>query len=193
MKVIGLTGGVGMGKTTVAAQALRLGVAVSDTDDLARQVVAPGSAALQEIAHVFGDGLIDSAGGLKRSELAHLVFSDTAARQKLEAIVHPRIRNLWRVQLAEWRGQGFALAMVVIPLLFETSAESEMDATICVACSAATQLSRLRPRGWDEEHIRARLAAQWPIEMKMAKATHVIWTEGSLEVAAAQLDRIVRP
>jgi dephospho-CoA kinase len=82
--------------------------------------------------------------------------------------------------------------VVVIPLLFETKAESDFDATICVACSAATQRQRLLDRGWSSEHIEQRLRAQWTADQKMAKADYVIWTEAGLDVHAAQLDRIIR-
>ena len=87
-------------------------------------------------------------GQLRRDELARRVFADPAARRRLEDILHPRIRALWRAQVETWRADGRPLAVVVIPLLFETKAEAELDATICVACSAATQHQRLLARGW---------------------------------------------
>jgi dephospho-CoA kinase len=83
------------------------------------------------------------------------------------------------------------LAVVVIPLLFETKAEAELDATICVACSASTQHQRLLARGWSPEHIEQRLQAQWPVETKMACADYVVWTEAGLDVHAMQIERIL--
>ena len=106
-------------------------------------------------------------------------------------MLHPRIRQLWRAQVELWHTQGRPLAVVIIPLLFETGAEKELDATICVACSTATQHQRLRARGWSEEQILQRTRAQWPIEKKVASADCVIWSEAGLDVHAAQLDRIL--
>jgi dephospho-CoA kinase len=191
MKVVGLTGGVGMGKST-AAQLLRSrGAAVVDTDDLARQVVEPGQPALAEVREAFGAEIVGPDGRLRRDELARRVFADPAARQRLEALLHPPIRALWRAQVETWRAEGRPLAVIVIPLLFETKAEAELDATICVACSAATQHQRLLARGWSPEHIEQRLQAQWPVETKMACADYVVWTEAGLDVHAMQIERIL--
>ena len=191
MKVVGLTGGVGMGKST-AAQLLRSrGAAVVDTDDLARQVVEPGQPALAEVREAFGAEIVGPDGRLRRDELARRVFADPAARRRLEGILHPPIRALWRAQVQNWRTEGRPLAVVVIPLLFETKAEAELDASICVACSAATQHQRLLARGWSPEHIEQRLQAQWPVETKMACADYVVWTEAGLDVHAMQIERIL--
>ena len=192
MKVLGLTGGIGMGKSTSARLFQERGVPVVDTDDLARKVVEPGQPALAEILAAFGPEMIGPEGRLRRDEMARRVFADSAARQQLEGILHPRIRELWRAQVEVWRAEGRPLALVVIPLLFETKAEAELDATICVACSAATQQERLRSRGWTPEQIEQRLKAQWPTEQKMARADYLIWTEAGLDVHAAQIDRILR-
>jgi dephospho-CoA kinase len=114
-----------------------------------------------------------------------------AARRKLEAILHPRIAALWRAQVERWRSEGKPLAVVVIPLLYETGAEAEFDAVICVACAPATQRQRRLGRGWTREEIEQRIAAQLPIARKMARADYVIWTEAGLDIHAQQLDRIV--
>ena len=191
MKLFGLTGGIGMGKSAAAEILTRRGVGLVDTDALARAVVEPGQTALREIQGAFGDAVITADGRLHREALAGIVFADTAARLKLEAITHPRIRELWHEQIAQWRTQQIPIACVVIPLLFETNAETEFDATICVACSAATQRERLRERGWTAEQTGQRIAAQWPVEKKMAKASLVVWNEGSREILAAQLEAIL--
>ena len=190
MKVFGLTGGIGMGKSAAAQWLRRRGVPIADTDLLARQIVEPGQPALREIQRAFGDLVITPDGRLRRDNLARIVFADAAARRTLEGITHPRIRELWLHQLEDWRAQQHPHAVVVIPLLFETNAETELDATICVACSAATQRARLLDRGLKSEEIEGRIAAQWPIEQKMAKADHVVWAEGGLDVLAEQLERI---
>src|ERR1035438_3822386 len=146
MKVVGLTGGVGMGKSASAQLLGSRGAAVVDTDDLARQVVEPGQPALAEVRETFGPGIVGPDGRLRRDELARRVFADAASRQRLEGILHPPIRALWRAQVETWCTAGRPLAVVVIPLLFETKAEAELDATICVACSATTQHHRLLDR-----------------------------------------------
>lgn len=191
MKVLGLTGGIGMGKSTSAQLFRSRGVSVVDTDDLARQIVEPGQPALAEVLAVFGPQIAGPDGQLRRDELARCVFADADARQRLEAILHPRIRALWRAQMETWRAEGRPLALVVIPLLFETKAEAEVDATICVACSAATQRLRLSARGWSPKQIEQRLQAQWPVETKMARADYLVWTEAELDVHAAQVEKIL--
>jgi len=191
MKVCGLTGGAGMGKSTAAQLLRQRGVPVVDTDELARQLVEPGQPALTEIQALFGKRVIAPDGRLRRDELAQIVFNDPAARKKLEAILHPRIRERWLAQVETWRGENCPLAVVVIPLLFETAAESQFDKIICVACSAAAQRERLLARGWTPEQIRQRLAAQWPVEQKIARADFVIWTEGAPDTCALQIDRFV--
>ncbi len=201
MKVCGLTGGVGMGKSTAARFLREQGAQIVDTDELARQLVQPGRPALAEIQKVFGQGMISSGGQLRRDELAKIVFTDPAARQKLEAILHPRIREQWLAQVETWRAalkhgdggrkQNRPLAVVVIPLLFETRAESHFDRIICVACLPAAQNERLRMRGWTPEQIGQRNAAQMPVEQKIARADFVVWTDGTLEVHARQIERIL--
>ena len=192
MKVLGLTGGIGMGKSTSARLLRAREVPVVDTDDLARQVVAPGQPALAEVLAAFGPQMAGPDGQLRRAELARCVFADPAARRRLEAILHPPIRALWRAQVETWRAEGRPLAVVVIPLLFETKAETELDLTICVACSAPTQQQRLQARGWSPEQIEQRLQAQWPVETKAARADYLVWTEADLDVHAAQIERILR-
>jgi dephospho-CoA kinase len=190
MKVCGLTGGVGMGKSTVAGFFRTRGAQVVDADELARQLVQPGQPALAEIQAEFGPAVIAPDGRLRRDELARIVFADAAARKKLEAILHPRIGENWLARVEKWRGENRALAIVVIPLLFETRAESHFDRIICVACSASAQRERLLARGWTPEQIRQRVAAQWPVEQKISRADFVVWTDGALDTQAQQLERI---
>jgi dephospho-CoA kinase len=191
MKLCGLTGGVGMGKSTAAGFFLQAGVRVIDTDVIAREIVQPGRPALAEIQKEFGGNFISSVGELKREDLARRVFAEEAARKKLEAILHPRIRAAWQAQVEIWRSENCSLAVVVIPLLFETQAETHFDKIICAACSPATQHERLRERGWTEEQIRHRIAAQLPVAQKIARAHFVIWTEGALAAHARQVERIL--
>jgi len=191
MKLFGLTGGIGMGKSTCARLLAERGIPVIDTDILAHQLVEPGQPALEQIKNTFGAEMISTSGQLRRDELARKVFSDPSALRQLEAILHPPIRELWLAETKKWREQGRACGVVIIPLLFETGAQSEFDAVICVACSSETQCQRLRERGWSDEQIQQRLASQWPVEKKIAQSNFVIWTDTTLEAHAAQLDRIL--
>jgi dephospho-CoA kinase len=190
MKLFGLTGGVGMGKSSIGDLLLQRGVPVIDTDRIARQLVEPGQPALQEIRRAFGDRFVASTGGLRRDRLADHVFQRPAARRQLEAILHPPIRAAWLAEVESWRAAPYVSGAVLIPLLFETEAASAFDATLCVACSAVTQRRRLAARGWGTEQIEQRLRAQWPIEKKIATADFVIWSEGDLRSCAEQLERI---
>jgi dephospho-CoA kinase len=192
MQLLGLTGGIGMGKSAAEQLLRQRGVSVIDTDALAREVVAPGQPALEEIRQCFGPEVLGPDGRLRRDELARRVFAEPEARRRLEAILHPRIRALWQAQVQTWRAEGRPVAVVAIPLLFETQAERELDFTICVACSAATQQERLKSRGWTTEQMEQRIRAQWPVEKKMAAADFVVWSEGDLELHAAQLERILQ-
>jgi dephospho-CoA kinase len=190
MKVCGLTGGVGMGKSTAAGFFLKQGARVVDTDEIARQLVQPGQPALAEIQNQFGRGVIAAGGELRRDELARIVFTDDLARKKLENILHPLIRERWLTQIEKWRQENCPVAMVVIPLLFETQAETSFEKIICVACSSASQQERLANRGWNSGQIQQRIAAQLPVEQKIARSDFVIWTEGSPTAHASQVARI---
>ena len=191
MKVCGLTGGVGMGKSTAARFFRERGAQIVDTDELARRLVQPGQPALAAIQSVFGKRVISSTGELNRAELAQIVFADADARKKLEAILHPLIREQWFAQIEAWRGENYPLAVVVIPLLFETRAESHFDKIICAACSTVAQRERLLARGWTPEQIEQRIAAQMPVEKKIARADFVIWTDGALDMHARQIERLL--
>jgi len=192
MNLLGLTGGIGMGKSTAAKLLHDLGAAVVDTDVLARTLVEPGQPALSEIQQSFGPRILAPDGTLSRSELARLVFADATARKKLESILHPLIRDAWTRQVAQWRQGSVAIAAVVIPLLYETQAADSFDATVCVTCSRATQLDRLRARHWTHEQITQRINAQWPIEKKVEASDFVTWAEGPLTVHSNQLKLILQ-
>ena len=191
MKLFGITGGVGMGKSTAGQLLRQRGLEVADTDILARQLTEPGQPALQEIAQRFGAAVLSADGQLNRAELARVVFADAGARADLEAILHPRIRAAWEAEAQSWRAAGRSAGAVLIPLLFETGAAPRFDAVICVACSEASQWQRLRQRGWTDSQIGQRLAAQWPVERKITNADFVVWTDTNLETHAAQLERVL--
>jgi dephospho-CoA kinase len=134
---------------------------------------------------------LSQGGHLNRAELAQLVFADAGARADLEAILHPRIRATWEAAAERWRTEGRSNGAILIPLLHETGAMPRFDAVICVVCSEASQWERLRQRGWNDGQIRRRLAAQWPVEKKIAHSDFVVWTDTTLEAHAAQWERVV--
>ncbi|MFT4693110.1 MAG: dephospho-CoA kinase [Limisphaerales bacterium] len=192
MKVFGITGGIGMGKTAITALIEEKGVAVVDTDQLARKVVEPGQPALLEVQSLFGTGVISTDGRLLRQELARRVFGSAVSRKQLEAILHPRIRALWMQQLEDWRAEGKTSGAIVIPLLYETHAEKHFDFVMCVACSPEVQRARLIARKMVPDQIEQRIKSQWAIEKKMELADYVIWNEGELADSTAQIDAALK-
>jgi dephospho-CoA kinase len=191
MTLLGLTGGVGMGKSTAAGFFHERGARLVDTDQIARELVLPGQPALSEIRMAFGNDLISPEGQLRRDKLANIVFEDSSARKKLEQILHPRIRERWLAQVEIWRNENCSVAIVVIPLLYETDAATHFDKVVCVACSEPSRHERLLARGWTQHQIEARIAAQLPVTDKMARADFVIWSEGDLENHRRQVDCIL--
>ena len=156
--VVGLTGGIASGKSTIAGFFEDLGVPVVDTDIVAREVVAPGSPALEEIHGTFGDEVIDAQGALDRRAMRNIIFDDDDKRRALEAILHPRIRTeTWR-QAAAADGP---YVVVVVPLLYESPMKSEMDRIVVVDCAEETQIDRLMLRDNEtREQARRILATQ---------------------------------
>lgn len=186
-RVLGLTGGVGMGKSTAARLLKKAGLPVVDSDDLAREAVQPGTEGLAEIADEFGEGFLKPDGSLDRDKMASTVFQDQAARKQLELIIHPRVRAVWENRIEQWREQKRPVGVVVIPLLFEVGLQDSFDAVLCVASTASTQRSRLRGRNWSDAQIAARIAAQMDIAQKMDLADHVLWNEGTPDQLGEQL------
>lgn len=174
---IGLTGGIATGKSYCTAAFARLGAAVIDADVLAREAVAPGSVGLRAVTERFGAEMLTADGSLNRPALGRVVFADPKARAALEAILHPEVYR----RIREWFANlpaGTRLAIADIPLLFETGHQHDYDKVIVCACAPEEQVRRLVARdGLSDAEARARLAAQWPIEEKVARADHVIWTD----------------
>ena len=190
-RVLGLTGGVGMGKSTAARLLKKAGLPVVDSDDLAREAVQPGTEGLAEIADGFGEGFLKADGSLDRDKMASTVFQDEAARKRLETIIHPRVRAAWENRIEQWREQKRPVGVVVIPLLFEVGVQDSFDAVLCVGSTASTQRSRLRGRNWSDDQIAARIAAQMDIAQKMDLADHVLWNEGTPDQLGEQLNGIL--
>lgn len=182
-----LTGGIATGKSYCLGRFAALGVPVIDADQLARDVVAPGTPGLRAVEERFGRHLIKPDGTLDRAALGSLVFSDRGARAALEAIIHPEVRQ----RIREWFAQlphDTRVAIADIPLLFETGQEHDFDRVIVSVCEPFEQVRRVMARdGLSEEEARKRLAAQWPIEEKAARAHYVIRTDGTHADTDAQI------
>jgi len=190
MRVLGLTGGIGSGKSMVAQIFARLGAVVIDADQLAREVVEPGQPALQEIATAFGRDVLLSDGRLDRSKLAGIIFADPAERARLDAITHPRIRARMDQEIKA-RRSGPGVLIVDIPLLYENARTHSVERVIVVWVDPQTQLRRIRRRdGLSAEAARQRIAAQMPLDAKRARADHVIDNSGSREDTRRQVEAI---
>ncbi|HET9265920.1 MAG TPA: dephospho-CoA kinase [Vicinamibacterales bacterium] len=184
-----LTGGIATGKTTCLAIFEALGAATVDADVLAREAVAPGTPGLAQVIQRFGQQVLNPDGSLDRAALGRVIFADRTARADLEAIIHPEVYR----RVGEWLANlssGTRVAIADIPLLFETGHQHEFDRVIVCACDGAEQLRRITARdGLSVEEARARLAAQWPIEEKVARADYVIRTDGPFAETERQVRR----
>jgi dephospho-CoA kinase len=179
---IGLTGGIASGKSSVSRALRELGVVVVDADQIAREVVEPGSEGLRDVVAAFGPSVLAADGSLDREKLAAVVFGDDAARKRLQAITHPRIGRLSAERIAAGLVSSAPYVVYDAPLLVEVGAHRGLDALIVVAASEADQVARARARdGVDEVAVRARIAAQLPLAQKTAVADYVIDNDGSLE------------
>lgn len=192
MLVVGLTGGIASGKSTVSRLFVEAGVPVICADELAREAVKAGSPGLAEIRRAFGDEVIDPQGELDRAAMARVVFHQADRRELLESIIHPRVAEGKRKRLTELQRQGYSLAIVDVPLLYETGWDQFFDLVIVVTVSRETQEERLRARdGMSREEARARLDAQMPIEEKAKRAHRVVDNSGSVERTREQVDVLV--
>jgi dephospho-CoA kinase len=189
MRFVGLTGGIGSGKSTVAAMLRDRGAIVLDADDFAREAVRPGTDALRRVAERFGPEVLAADGTLDRQELAAIVFADPDALGDLEAIVHPEVRR----SIAEGVQDNIDTDNVVVlvnPLLIEMGTHRDCDVVVVVSTSPETQVRRAVTRGLTEDDVRARIAAQLPLEQRAAQADVLLDNEGTLEELEAQVDRL---
>jgi dephospho-CoA kinase len=192
MKVLGLTGGIGSGKSMVASMFTELGADVIDADRLAREVVEPGQPALEEIATAFGKNILLPDGRLDRGKLARIIFADPVARGTLNAITHPRIRERMDAEITARRSPPGVL-VVDIPLLYENDRSRAVETVIVVWVDPKTQLRRLQERdGLSVEEARQRIAAQMPLDEKRARADVVIDNSGSREKTRRQVEAVYR-
>ena len=192
MKVLGLTGGIGSGKSMVASTFAQLGADVIDADQLAREVVEPGQPALEEIATAFGREILLPDGRLDRGKLARIIFADPVARATLNAITHPRIQERMAAEITA-RGSRPGVLVVDIPLLYENDRTGSVEAVIVVWVDPQTQLRRLNERdGLTVDEARQRIAAQMPLDEKRARADVVIDNSGSRDNTRRQVEAIYR-
>lgn len=189
MKIIGLTGGIATGKSTVARLLAEHGARIIDADQLSREVVAPGSPLLAKVAELFGPEVISADGTLDRQGVRRLVFSDPARRRALEALLHPAIAALARIRLEEARQAGAPVAVYMAPLLIEAGATDRVDEIWVVTVRPEVQLARLMARDHCTlEQARQIVAAQMPLTEKERFGLVVIENSGSLEETARQVD-----
>lgn len=191
MLLVGLTGGIGSGKSTVAGRMAELGAVVIDADVVAREVVEPGRPAYDDIVAHFGPGVVAADGTLDRPALAAVVFADAQQLAVLNRLTHPRVSEEIAARLAAV-AEPDALVVIDVALLIEGGQERGYQAVVVVATDPGIQLVRLvRLRGMPEAEARARIAAQAPLAAKLARATHVIWNEGTLAQLLARTDEVV--
>jgi dephospho-CoA kinase len=192
MLVVGLTGGIASGKSTVSRSLQGAGIPVICADELAREAVKPGSPGLEEIRRLFGDEVIDTDGNLDRKAVARVVFSDDSKRKALESIIHPRVSEEKDRILSTLEGQGHSIVVVDVPLLYETDWQRQFDLVIVVYVPKALQEERLIKRDQiSREEATSRIAAQMPIEKKKELADRIVDNTGDLAHTYVQVQRLV--
>ncbi|MCL6479216.1 MAG: dephospho-CoA kinase [Peptococcaceae bacterium] len=193
--IVGLTGNIGSGKSTVSGRLAQLGAEVIDTDLVARDVVAPGTPGLERIVREFGPGIINEKGELDRARMASIVFENPGARARLEAIVHPEVKRVVAERISDYReGRGSAPVLVVeVPLLIESGMHRMMDEIWVVTVDRSAQVERVIARsGLSGEEVEKRINAQMPQEEKCRYAHRVIDNSGTVEQTIRQVDAIWR-
>jgi dephospho-CoA kinase len=191
MRIVGLTGGIGTGKSTVSGMLRELGATVIDADEATRAVQARGSDGLRQLVEAFGPDILAPDGDLDRARLADIAFQDPDARRRLNEIVHPLVRQWMAERQREAVERGDPVVVLDIPLLFEARGAGAFETVLLVYAPDEVALGRLvEQRGMTEEQARARMAAQMPIEEKRALATHVIENTGGMEELRTRVERV---
>lgn len=181
---IGLTGGIGCGKTTVLRAFAQAGIATIETDAIVRQLLAEDASLLAGIRAEFGPAVFNAEGMVDRAVLAHTVFADSRALACLESLVHPRVREVWMRALRE----NAAGMVVEIPLLFEKDLQPHFDVTVCVGSSRPVQIARLLTRGMTLAQIEQRIGRQWPLVEKMQRADIQLHNNGTVDHLRKQVN-----
>ncbi len=186
--VIGLTGGIGCGKSTVACMFEKRGYRRIDCDALAHELLSSDPEVRAAVVSAFGEGVISVSGSLDRSALGAIVFEDESRLAELEAILHPRIRDRWESLIAEDSTSDW---IVEVPLLFEKNLQNRVDFTVCVFSDSSTQVERLGQKGMGRAQALARINRQMPSEEKAEKADCVLLNEGSLAFLENQVNQLL--
>ncbi|MDN7245960.1 dephospho-CoA kinase [Planococcus shenhongbingii] len=190
--IIGLTGSIASGKSTVSEMLKELGYPIVDADKVARLVVEPGSETLQEIEALFGKEIILPDGSMDRKKVGELIFNDPASRKKLNDVIHPAIRVEMIRQRSELLNNGHEIVIMDIPLLFESRLQHMVDKVLVVSVTEENQLKRLMERnGLTEKEAKARISSQLPMSVKEEGADAVIYNNGAIEETKWQLNRIL--
>ena len=188
---VGLTGGIGCGKSVVAAMLREQGFLVLDADTLAHQLVEPGQPAYDDVLREFGKGVCDASGKIDRAKLAAIVFAEPAKLARLNQIVHPRVAEAQERQFTEWqRTHPRGVAVVEAALLVEAGAHNRLDRLVVVWCRPEQQIQRLRERGMSAEEAQRRIASQMPLEEKRRLAEFQIDCSGTIEDTRQQVERL---
>ncbi len=191
MVVIGVTGGFGTGKSTVAGMFKQLGAVVLDADAIAHDVMEPKRLAWRRIVKAFGPQILNEDHTVNRKRLASLVFHDAQRRQRLETIVHPPVLRSIKQRLHRLRRACKVRAVVLdVPLLIEAGAHELVDALVVVTALPEVQRERLRHKGWTQEEAHARIAAQWDLSAKVALADHTVDNSDGVDATRTQVKRI---
>jgi len=187
---IGLTGGIGSGKTTAARRFAELGALVYHADEISRRSIEPGAACYRRVVDAFGEGILKTDGAIDRKQLAQIVFSDETKRETLNAIIHPYvIEQLFSLAERDLANQPGAIAVFEVPLLFESGLHERMDANILVACDAESRIRRVAERdGISREQVLSRMRAQMPEEEKRLRADYILDNNDSKEALLRQVD-----
>lgn len=192
MKLVGLTGGIASGKSTVSEILARQGAAIINADVLAREVVEPGRQAWTEIVNAFGTAVLQPDRALDRQKLRALIFDDPDARKKLESIIHPQVRALAEQRIREHAAAGYAVIVYEVPLLFEGNLQEWLRPVILVACDVDTQRKRLQSRdNLSAVQAQKHIEAQMSLEEKRRLADYVIENNGSLEDLERQVQAVL--
>lgn len=193
-RAIGLTGGIGSGKSTAARRFAELGAAVYQADEISRQALEPGAACYQQVIDAFGEGIRSKDGSIDRKALARIVFSDEEKRKALNAIIHPYvIDQLFSRAKNDLSSKRGAIAIFDVPLLFESGIDAEMERNIVVVCDEEERVHRVVERdGASREQALARIRAQMPEEEKRLRADYVLDNNGTPEQLIRQVDALYR-
>ena len=189
MLLVGLTGGLGAGKSTVARMLADRGAVVVDADDLARRAISPGTPGHRKVLEVFGEGVVDEDGSIDRRALAGVVFEDPAARRDLESITHPEVFRLLAEEV-ERRRETDDVVVFDAALIVETGFDESTDVLVVVALDPALQLERVVSRGMDRAEAEARIAAQALPGEREARADEVVRNDGDLADLERQVDAL---